>query len=114
MARLVLMVHLGFILYVVFGGFLVRRYEWTLWVHLPVVVWGAGISFFGWTCPLTPLEKFFLEQANYPAYSGSFIEHYLLSAVYPEGLTRTHQILLGVFVLAVNGLAYGCWLNRRS
>jgi hypothetical protein len=37
----------------------------------------------------------------------------VVSLLYPGGLTRTHQILLGIAVLAINAAVYA-WLWRRS
>jgi hypothetical protein len=113
-ARAVLLLHLFFILYVVFGGFLVRRWKRTVWLHLPVMAWGTGISFIGWSCPLTPLEKWFLQAADYPAYPGSCLEHYLIEMIYPAGLTLEIQYLLGGIVLVVNAWAYGPMLLGDS
>ncbi len=35
LADLTLLIHLGFVLFVVFGGLLVLRWPWAAWVHLP-------------------------------------------------------------------------------
>jgi hypothetical protein len=102
LARLILIVHLGFILFVVAGGYLLKHWDYSFLLHIPCVIWAAGLSFFGWGCPLTDWEQWFLTQANYPAYSGSFIEHYLISLIYPRGLTRPLQIGLGLFVIIIN------------
>lgn len=106
LARLTLIVHFLFILFVVFGGLFVLRWPKLAWIHVPVFLWGAGILLVSAPCPLTPLEKWFLEQAHYPAYDGSFIEFYLLSVIYPAGLTRTIQLILASAVLIINGPIY--------
>ena len=46
-------------------------------------------------------------------YTGSFIEHYLVPIIYPSGLTRADQLLLGGLLVAVNLSAYGFLLWRR-
>ncbi len=46
-------------------------------------------------------------------YPGGFVEHYLLSVIYPEGLTQNVQITLGLLVLGVNLGLYG-WLIWRT
>lgn len=114
LARLTLLAHLTFIVIVAAGGLLVLRWRQFAWVHLPVVLWGAGIVLLSAPCPLTPLEKWFLDQAAYPAYSGSFIEHYLLSAIYPAGLTRTVELVLGGLVILINAPIYGYLYFRRE
>ena len=40
-------------------------------------------------------------------FSTSFIEHYLLAVIYPDGLTRFVHIALGVGVVVFNALVYG-------
>ena len=115
LADAVLVLHLGFILFVVLGGFLVLRRPRLAWLHVPVFLWGAAIEFGGWICPLTPLEKWLRELGGEGAYSGGFIEHYLTALIYPEGLTRNIQLLIGAGVLAINAAIYlRLWQRRRG
>jgi hypothetical protein len=106
LADLVLLVHAAFVAFVMLGGLAVLRWRRLAWVHLPVVVWGAGIEFAGGICPLTPLENHWRRLAGEQGYMGGFVEHYLMAALYPEGLTRGLQIVLGLVVLAVNAAVY--------
>ncbi len=105
-ANIVLIIHLGFVIYVVCGGFLILRWRWTALLHLPAVIWAALLEFNGWICPLTPLEQWLRIAGGQQGYSGRFVEHYLISLLYPAGLTREIQIILGAFVLIVNGAIY--------
>ncbi len=105
-ADIVLVLHLLFIVFVLGGGFLIFFRRWVIWLHLPAAVWGALIEFFGWYCPLTPLENQLRRLAGQSGYDGSFVEHYLLPVIYPEGLTREIQIVLGSIVIAVNLAVY--------
>ncbi len=111
-ANIVLIIHLGFVLYVVGGGLLIFRWKWSILLHLPAVLWGALLEFNGWLCPLTPLEQWLRVAGGQRGYSGGFIEHYLLSLLYPAGLTRDIQILLGTFVVVVNALIYAILIFR--
>jgi hypothetical protein len=112
-ADLLVVFHLVYILFVIFGGFLARRQRWIIWVHIPCAIWGMFIEFAGWICPLTPLENEWRIAAGSSGYSGGFIENYIIPFVYPEGLTRVAQIVLGMGVIMVNGLAYRhLWLHR--
>ena len=74
------------------------------------------VEFSGWICPLTPIENAWRERAGEAGYSGGFIEHYLVPVLYPAGLTRTAQWVIGSCVLLLNlgvyGLLYRRW--RRS
>jgi hypothetical protein len=113
LADLTVVVHLAFILFVVFGGLLVVRRPWLAWLHLPAALWGALIEFAGWICPLTPLENWLRQQAGETAYANSFVEQYLLPVLYPTSLTRDIQIALGALVLVVNAIPYAILVRRR-
>ncbi len=116
MAGVVLVAHLAFVVFVVLGGFLVLRWRGLAWVHVPVALWGGAIVITGFTCPLTPLENRLQRLGGRAGYQGGFIEHYVTSALYPAGLTRETQIVLGALVLALNLAVY--WrvvaLSRRE
>lgn len=116
LADLLVVLHAGFVAFVVAGGLLVLRWRRLAWVHLPVAAWGALISFTGWICPLTPWEQHLRRLGGEAGYHGSFIEHYLLPVLYPRGLTRTHQVILGLLVLLVNGAIYArlIWSSRSD
>ena len=111
----VALLHLAFVLFVVLGGFLVLRWPRLAWLHLPAAAWGALIEFGGWICPLTPLENRLRRAAGGSGYEGGFLERYVFGLLYPEGLTRRHQLVLGVLVLLLNSAIYGylTWRRRR-
>lgn len=114
LADVVVLIHAAFVIFVVAGGFLVIRRRWVAWLHVPAAIWGALIEYAGWICPLTPLENLLRERAGQAGYSGGFIEHYVLRALYPSGLTQTVQWVLGTLVIVVNAAAYyGVWRSRR-
>jgi hypothetical protein len=115
LADAVLVLHLVFILFVVLGGWLVAIRPKLIWLHLPVVAWGALVEIMGLTCPLTPLENWLRDRGGETGYSGGFIDHYLTPLMYPAGLTRGMQFALGAFVIAINLAAYGMiWRRRRA
>lgn len=113
-ADLVLVVHLAFILFILFGGFLALRWKIVPWLHLPTVVYGAAIEFVGWVCPLTPLENKLRVLADQQGYESGFVEHYLLPIVYPSGLTDSVQLVLGTVVIILNVVIYAIVWKRRS
>jgi len=113
LADAVVVLHFSFILFVAAGGLLVLKYPRLMWLHLPAVGWGALIEFFGWICPLTPLENQLRSMGGEAGYPGGFIETYLTPAIYPEGLTPRHQLFIGVCAVAVNTLFYGILVHRR-
>ena len=114
MSSLVVVIHFLFVLFVVLGGFLVLRWPRLAYLHVPAALWGIWIEFSGRICPLTPLEQKLRAAAGKEVYSGGFVEHYLLPVLYPSSLTRTIQVVLGVFVLGVNLGIYVQLLRRRK
>lgn len=106
-------VHLAFVAFVVFGGFLAWRWPRTVFAHLPALVWGLWVEVSGQICPLTYLENQLRQLAGEAGYRGGFLEHYVVSILYPPGLTRTDQWILGGVLLGLNALAYGRLLARR-
>lgn len=112
LADLILALHLVFVLFVVLGGLLVLRWPRTAWVHIPAAIWGMLIEYTGWICPLTPLENSLRTRGGEAGYNGGFIEHYIQPVLYPAGLTRSTQVVLGSVVLLLNVTAYGIALSR--
>jgi hypothetical protein len=112
-ADVVLLLHLAFVVFVVLGGLLVPRWPWLAFVHLPAAIWGVAIEFFGWICPLTPLENSFRILGGEAGYSGGFIQHYVQPVLYPAGLTRPTQAALGSVLLILNVVAYTIVISRR-
>ena len=112
LADLVVGLHALFVVFVLVGGLLALRWPWVVFLHLPAAVWGALIEFQGWICPLTPLEKALRAAAGDAGYEGGFIEHYLLPVLYPAGLTREVQLVLGTAVIVLNVGIYALLLKR--
>lgn len=112
-ADALVVIHLGFILFVLLGGLLLLRWPRLLWLHLPAVAWGATVEFFHLLCPLTPWENQLRRAAGDAGYEGGFIEHYLIPLIYPAGLTPQIQLWLGGVVVLINVMVYACLLKRR-
>jgi hypothetical protein len=119
LADFVLAAHFAFVVFVALGGLFALRWPRVAWAHIPAAAWGIAIEFAGWICPLTPLENRLRELAGESTYRGDFISRYLMAAIYPEGLTREAQIVLGLSALLGNAVIYVIvWRrmreNRRS
>lgn len=112
-ADAVLLLHVMFVLFVVFGGLLALVFRWGMWLHLPAAAWGIGIELVGGICPLTTVENALRRAAGESGYPGSFVEHYIVPLLYPVGLTRETQYWLAAIALAVNLLIYGLVIFRR-
>ncbi|HMN45307.1 MAG TPA: DUF2784 domain-containing protein [Povalibacter sp.] len=112
LADAVLVIHLAFVIFVVAGGFLALRFPRVAWLHVPAALWGAWIEFSGRICPLTPLENSLRRRGGEAGYGGGFIDHYIMALLYPEGLTREVQFVIGGGVLLVNVIAYTLLVRR--
>ena len=110
--------HLLYILFVLFGGLLVLKWRPLIWVHLPAAVWGVLVEALHLTCPLTQWENLMRQAAGQTGYGGGFIEHYVWLVIYPAGLTPAIQWVLGSVVLAINVVVYlrlfRLWKLRRA
>ncbi|HIC92466.1 MAG TPA: DUF2784 domain-containing protein [Syntrophaceae bacterium] len=81
-ADIIVVFHFALILFAVLGGILSIWWRKIIWLHV---------------------------RGGEAGYWGGFIEHYILHILpilYPAGLTREIQVVLGVFVIAVNLLRY--------
>ncbi len=112
LADAVVVLHLLFIVFGLFGGLLLLWRRWTVLLHLPTALWIALIEFQGWLCPLTPLENKLRILGDDRSYGGGFVEHYLIPLIYPTGLTRELQLLLGILAVLINLAVYGYVLIR--
>ncbi|MGF6594633.1 DUF2784 domain-containing protein [Pseudomonas sp. 2835] len=110
--------HLLFIVFVLFGGLLVLKWRGAMWWHLPAMCWGMAVEFLHLTCPLTEWENRLRQASGLAGYEGGFIEHYIWPIIYPAGLTPGIQLVLGSVVVLVNGLVYlrvlRQWQARRQ
>jgi Protein of Unknown function (DUF2784) len=99
LADLVVVIHLAFIVFVAVGALLAWRWPLLVWAHVPVVVWAVAIVAIGFTCPLTPLEKFLRRRAGAEAYDGGFIDHYLDGVVYPGRYTPLARAFVAALIV---------------
>lgn len=103
LADLAVVLHVGFLVFLVVGGLLALRWRWLLWSHVSTVVWSLGIVTVGQPCPLTGLERWANDRAGGPRLDGGFMDRYVEGVVYPESLT-------GVVRAAVALVVLGSWV----
>jgi len=87
-----LIIHVGFVFFVIFGLLLVYagcffhwqwiRNFWFRMSHLAAIVVVVLQSWVGLVCPLTTWEMALREKAGEAIYSGSFIQHWLHALLY--------------------------------
>jgi cytochrome c biogenesis protein CcdA len=106
-ADLVVLFHLLWILFLIFGAFLGKHRAWVKWLHLGALTFSVSMQLFHWTCPLTSLELWLRRQHD-PAlgYTGDFLAHYAEQLVY----LRISPSIVLVATLAVVGFsAWAYW-----
>ncbi len=116
-ADAVLVIHLAFILFALFGAAFAIRWRWFPVLHLPAATWGFFVELTGRICPLTYLENYLRIKDGQAGYTTSFIEYYLMPVIYPAGLTREGQFVLAAVVVVINAAIYGWvfhWRREKS
>jgi hypothetical protein len=112
-AAVIVFIHFAFVLFAVVGAVFVFKRPKLVCLHLPVLVWAAGVELSGVICPLTPLELMLRQRAGLAGYKESFVEHYFIPVLYPDALTRNVQIVLGVGLLLINVIIYSLAILRK-
>ena len=109
-----LLLHVVFILWVIFGALLTRSRPVLRWVHVASLVWGILTELLPWPCALTVVENRLEANAGVQPYRGGFLLHYLDKLVYPD-ISTTLLTVAGVVVCALNLLLYvrQMWVARH-
>src|SRR5579863_5719158 len=111
LADLVLIVHVLYVAFVVFGLVLIwwggfRGWSWVRnpWfrvAHLVAIGVVVVQSWLGMECPLTTLENSLRNRAGDPAYAGGFIAHWLHALLYYDAPPWVFTLGYSLFGLAV-------------
>jgi hypothetical protein len=102
----IVFIHFLWILFLIFGAFIGRRYRTVRVFHIAGLGFAVIMQIFGWYCPLTHLELW-LRQKHNPmlSYRGSFIIHYVEKIVYIE-LSPVMIFVLTLVLVAATGYVY--------
>ena len=106
LAKLVVGLHVGFIVFLFFGSLAFRLGRPIPWLHAACLGYGVLITAIGWACPLTLVEQWLIRAGGETPYSGEFLPHYFWSHF---GLTGAEPVVaasLIVSLLAVNVMPY--------
>lgn len=107
-ADVAVVLHFGFLAFLVVGGFAALRWRWVLWLHLAAAAWSLGIVVVGQQCPLTALERWATVRAGGQAPERGFIDRYVEGVVYPGALTGPVRALVALVVITSWMLAWRC------
>ncbi len=113
LADAILLLHVAFVAFVVFGLVLIFVGNWRGWrwvrhfwfrlAHLGAIAYVVAQSWLGAICPLTVWEMQLRAQAGDAVYAGSFIAHWLQQLLYyraPEWVFVLVYTLFGALVAA--------------
>jgi TRAP-type uncharacterized transport system fused permease subunit len=105
-ADIIVLLHFLWIIFLVFGAFIGRRYKWVKAAHITGIGLALIIQLSGWYCPLTYLEVW-LRRMYDPSegYAGSFIISYVEKIVYIE-LTRNTILAATIFLVLMSIYIY--------
>jgi hypothetical protein len=112
-ADIVVLIHLGFVVFALLGGLLIFWRRWMIWLHLPALFWAVWIECMGGICPLTYLENWLRLKGGQGGYRGDFIGSYILPILYPADITRRMQFILAILVIVINISIYGTLVYRH-
>ncbi len=116
LAIAVLMVHLGWIVWVIFGWIATRNRPVLRWLHILSLIYSILIENVPWPCPLTIAETRSQELAGIQPYHEPFLVHYLEALIYPhisETLLTWCASAVCVAILGVYGLRFRRRRNGR-
>ena len=97
----VLVIHLVYIAWVIFGALLTRGRPRLAWLHVATLLYGTVVELLGLWCPLTVAENWLEARAGVVPYRGPFLLHYLDAIVYPT-IPPNLLTAAAVFVCLVN------------
>ena len=103
LALAVIVLHFGYLAYLVAGGYLAWRWPRTFALHLMAVMWGALIIVTEVTCPLTFLQNTLRVRAGQPELDVSFIDTYVGGVFFPADQEVAARVVVAL-VIAVSWL----------
>jgi hypothetical protein len=114
-ADVTVVLHLLWILFLVFGAFIGRKFKWVKRLHIGGIIFAIVIQALGWYCPLTHLE-IWLRRMHDPSnsYTGSFIIHYIEKIVYIDINPKIISILTVLLALVSTWLYYPRSSGKRG
>lgn len=107
LADATMVVHFGFLVFLVVGGFLAWHWPRVIYAHLVMAAWGVVITVFALDCPLTGPEDYFRRKAGEDGLGPEgFIDTYLTGVIYPrEDVALVQGVVGGVVLLSWVGFA---------
>ena len=103
----VVAVHLGYLAYLLVGGFVAWRWPKTIVLHAIAALWAVLMVATPVDCPLTILQEEFRRRAGQAPLHAGFVDVYIKGRLYPADRTGVAQIVVGIVVA-------GSWLGLAA
>lgn len=84
LVAVVLVLHLIWILWAIFGALATRGRPWLMAFHVLSLIWGMIVEAGPWPCPLTLAEQALETRAGMQTWTGGFLVHWLEIVIYPD------------------------------
>jgi hypothetical protein len=111
LADAVLIVHLLYIAWVIFGTLFTCKRPWLGAIHIATILWGIIAETTSAPCPLTVAENWCEARSGVAPYHGPFLLHYLDAILYPN-VPAALLITVAVVICAFN-LGIYVWRLRK-
>jgi hypothetical protein len=103
----VLLLHLGWIVWILLGWMVTRARPGLAWLHVASLVWGIATELGPWACPLTLAEQWLESRSGATPNQQGFLVHYLDKLIYPdvpEPIVALSGAAVCVIILAIHGV----------
>ena len=104
--NLLLLLHLIFIFYVIFGSLLNFFSYKFIFIHIPSLLWGILVEINNWICPLTPIELSFRFKYEKLGISDEYYTILLRKIIYPDFISQDFQKNLAITLILINFIFY--------
>ena len=113
LATVVLVLHLAFVAWVMFGSLLTRHKPLLGFIHAVSLAWAVIVESGPWSCPLTVAENWLELRSGRAPYQGGFMLHYLDKIVYPE-IPPDLLTAVALCVVSLNVVIYAARVRHRQ
>lgn len=114
LVNVILVLHFGFLAYLVLGGFLAWRWPRAIVPHAAAAIWGILIVLSWVDCPLTWAEGWARQRSGQPPLTAGFIDRYVTGVIYPPQYLHEARAAVAAMVLISWVGAFVLWRRRRS
>ena len=112
LANGVVLLHFGFVAFVILGALAIPRFPRLVWLHLPAVAYAILIQAIGWRCPLTDVEKWLRRLGGETPYAPEFLPYYVWHPLGLGGNEPAIGIGLVALIVAVGARPYLAWRRQ--